>query len=289
MSDLGEIGESLGEVFGPQAETLAATVQDATDQLGAMQAQFEDTVGTDGGPALEQLRARFEVIALTLGSLAADVGEIQVAGRSYLTRIGFEADADFAPPVAAHQPVSRATPERRPIDPLLTAKLSTGLVSLMGDDADPAMQRCVNSAGRGGVLSVHDALLLGASGLEALHDLGPKGVRNLKTMIDSFCPETPLADGPDPAVAAQICNSLDEVPIDVLKGHQDFRRKLDRVTVQDVLTRPADELFRGAPGIDEEWNDDKELSSWQISWFNVLHQRARDYAVKFEAAKAQQP
>jgi hypothetical protein len=294
MADIGEVGSTVADVFGPQADELMAQLQTAGETAAAMQSRFTVATEASANQLVSELHVRLYDIIQGIGAITAAVAATQEPKSQLLDAWGITASRSRTAFSIGHTVANLETPHTKPLE----YRLATDLRSLerFASDSTGTARAALTAMERQDLRTPRDALLMGATGLAAVRDMGGKRLGWVRTALSKHTPEIPLPDKPDPALAARLCDSLRDVPLSILDPGRNFigyhnildDRKLASdpahvpVSIHDILQDP---LFDNALKAGRLHNRNTELARAR---YEELKQRAQDYADKFSEAKRAQ-
>ncbi len=287
MSDLSQTGESLNQIFGPQTEEFFDAVLEAANRLHTLQEGLQiATEGADNG-YLRDAMGNFEEMDLALRGIVENISTVRHSGRGLMELLGLEADFGTAEhevgPSGQIKPRNLAAEAWKPGAPLpLRVNLKARVLWRKGSDR--CLENAVVAAEEAGVATVRDMLVIGKARLRAaVPNLGGKGIESLEERMRRYCPDVPFSVRPDPAIAARLCSTLDDVPLTVLynSDYLQLRPGVKGVTVGDILEYPPIEAHFCASTLSPEM----PLRDWHRQKFRDLREEARQYSSKFYDAK----
>ncbi|HUC90182.1 MAG TPA: hypothetical protein VMR45_05255 [Patescibacteria group bacterium] len=288
MPGIGEAGEAIEDVFAGQADTLEGLIDATTRHVHGMQTLFESAVVGSGNDHVGELRGQLSEIVRSLGAAAAMIPVSRATSQELLADWGIgpaAASTSQAEIVGVQNDRVIETPKtadlRTWLDDPNQLRLGADISSILTYNNTPLARRAVMAAKREKVDSVRDVLVIGADNLKDIPQMGPKCLEVLRNSLSHYFPGLLLPDNADPVIAARMCPSLNDVPLQALDGHDMIVRRRDvRLTVQDILDRPAAEMF-----VHRNGHRMIELTEWDLSKFNDLRQKAIAYAEQFNLAK----
>ncbi|HUC90183.1 MAG TPA: hypothetical protein VMR45_05260 [Patescibacteria group bacterium] len=290
MAGIGDVGGSIEEAFGPKADELGAAISEVEGLARAIQAQFESAISGSESVHVRTLREQLGTVIIGLGSAATALQATRPTSQELLATwgIGGTTAAGGSPPEATGtaQPGSREAlspiDKRTWLDANSQSLLSAGLRHI-NTTADNKTGRVVTYALQRGVETVRDAIVIGAERLQDARGIGRDLVGVLRDTLSQHFPDVELPARSDPVIAARICPSLGDVPFQALEGNGTITaRGPGRITVQDLLDKPAAELFIGEYAYTKYG---EKLTERDMDNFNRLRRRAQEYAAIFDQAK----
>ncbi|HUC90184.1 MAG TPA: hypothetical protein VMR45_05265 [Patescibacteria group bacterium] len=289
MAGIEDVGGSIEEAFGPRADALRGVIEEAARRTREIEAQFEGAVSGSENPLARTLREQLSRVIMGLGSAAAALQETQPTSQGLLAAWGVGSSATGGSSSETANPTQGSGREAPPardlrtwLNPNSQSLLNATLDRIITPAAHKQTQRAVFAARRGGVETVRDAIVIGAENLEKMRGIRTDTVGVLRDSLSRKFPDVMLPARSDPAIAARICPSLSDVPFQALEGYDRMTtRGARRVTIQDVLDKPAAELFIRKDGI----SDSDKITEWDVGQFNQLRQKAQEYAANFAQAR----
>gem|GEM_PF-2915182 len=282
------IAGEIDNTFESDIHFAVGYVQAAHEAMASAHARVSEVTAESGQERAAELRELLGKIASDLGGALADIAHVQSMKGELFGAWGIG-----SLPVAT-QIVEGATPYVQSRDtvpheaPPITRYLLKG-ISVLTESAPAEEQhnakRILGAMERMGVVSVRDGVLMGTDGLASVRTMGPARAAWLKAAVERQFPGATVPKQPSGTTAAQLCNSLDDVPLAVLDPEATLLIGRERLSVGDLVNKSLDEIVPRTHlryiSSDPESTDHKVA----IRNYETLLAKAKVYAAQFNAAK----
>ncbi|HUC89671.1 MAG TPA: hypothetical protein VMR45_02630 [Patescibacteria group bacterium] len=282
-SGIGEVGNSVDEVFITRGREMAERVQGVAGLVGRMTVQFEAAAVGSHSPHVEALRGYLANHAKSLADLLLGIDAASKESQQLLASWGLGSAGTEARPGDGEQPAicvlvkpdSASAGGEGSDQPNYDSTLSI----LFHEDSEgkaPGLGRTIFYLKRIGVDTARKAFLYGGQYIaERAVSLGASRVDVLRQKLAEIFPDTPLSDAPDPVIGARLGASLEDLPAKIF-GFYPRRGNEKSLSAKDLIDYPT--LGKAIPGLPDSFQN----------VYARARLRALDYAEKFEEAKRAQ-
>lgn len=138
---------------------------------------------------------------------------------------------------------------------------------------------------RTGLTTIRDIVLMGTDVLAEIRTMSPARAEWVKNAVQASFPGVTVPKKTSAALAARICNSIDEVPLAVLDPGAEVLTGRKHLKVSDIVYKPLAEIIDDISlGYHAQDPESEGYKNARLAYDRLLA-RAQDYTAKFNAAK----